>query len=104
MLSDWILFPLAVLLSMLAGYWLFTHRSAEVGFLDGIWRALLSFLWFIGAVITIAQGFYIAGIILGALFFSFILKNSDHARENYEGQGGSFRRRVGNWDPWWVRN
>ncbi|NHN50031.1 hypothetical protein G9464_20900 [Halostella sp. JP-L12] len=104
MASDWVLFPAAVLLSMVGGYWLFTRRSAEVGFLDGIWRALMAFLWFIGALITIAQGFYAIGMVMGAIFFSFVLKNSSHARENYEGQGSSVRRRVGGWDPWWVRD
>jgi predicted RND superfamily exporter protein len=101
--GEWILFPVAVGLSLVAGYLFYKYRKSTVGMLDGLWRAFVAVIWMFGALITIAQGFVATGMIMLALFFSFFLKNTEHARNNYDGQGSSVRRRVGNWDPWWVR-
>lgn len=82
------------------GYYLHRRYSNHASPLQSVIQMFLALMWIAAAIVTIATGYMIAGVVILGLFFYFFLGNYQNVQQSdLPSDRQSIRRRLSNWEP-----
>lgn len=95
----------AIVVALAAGYALHLKYSSHASALQSLVQMGIAIIWMAAAIATIATGFYIAGMLMLALFFYFFLGNRENVRESdIPDTPTEWRRKASNFNPFGYQN